>query len=202
MYSNSNSTADIFSVFTATVQYQKAKGLPTTPQQQCSDQRKAKIRLQGQQMRSYPRIDSAEVRRLRREVGERAASEDPVRMVAEQVVPAGVQFRRLDERHREEVPEVDPDATPSEPVDATTAPARGLLDGHVVDDPAEVAEGHRGQGGRQSIGVEENADNWGEKEQQDVDQDSQSLQPSFQRNRQNRRKLDSKNHGRLYVKSP
>lgn len=69
----------------------------TTPQQQSSDQRKAKIRLQGQQMRSDSRIDSAKVRRFRREVGEGAAPEYPVRMVAEQVVPAGVQLGRLDQ---------------------------------------------------------------------------------------------------------
>ena len=94
-------------------------------------------------MRSDAGEDLAESGRLRGEVGERTAAHDAVRMVAEDIVPVGVEIGRLLEPDGEVVAEVAPEASASDPIDASSAAAGRLLDGDVVVDPGEIADGDK-----------------------------------------------------------
>lgn len=168
--------------------------IPTTPEQKTSNNRDPKVRLQRQQMWFNSRKDSAEIRSLRCKVGKCPAPDNPVRVITEQVVPPWIEFRRLDEGHREKVLEVDPHSTATHPTRGPPTPTGRLLDRDVVDHPGCVTYRYRCKSRGEGVDEDEGANNRGENAQKDVCEYRKGLEATFDRDGQDWRKFHTQHH--------
>lgn len=145
-------------------------------------------------MRFNSRKDSTEIRSLRCEVSKCPATDNSVRVVAEQVVLPRIQFRRLDEGHREEVLEADPHPTATHPVRGPPTPTGRLLDLDIIEHPGGVTYRYRCYFRRKGVDEEEGAEKWSTGAQEDVHEDRQGLETAFDGGSQDWGKLHTEHH--------
>ena len=124
------------------------------------------------------REELSESRRLCGKVTERAVAHNPVRVDAEDVVPARIQIGRLHQADGEVIPEVSPDRPVPDPFRSAAA---AFYRTPVVDVPGQVEQWNRVEKRKQQGNHQHHADRAQEEKRQRPLENSERLEPPLQR---------------------